>query len=131
MLEKAKEKVKNLGKNVELIQCDVEALPFKNDIFDAVVSTYVFCSVENPVRGLRELHRVLKPGGRVYFLEHMRCENEIGGVILDMLNPMVRFFGPEINRRTVDNIKKAGFRIVKEKWLLTSIFRFIVAEKMS
>ena len=131
MLEKAKEKVKNLGKNVELIQCDVEALPFKNDIFDAVVSTYVFCSVENPVKGLRELHRVLKPGGRVYFLEHMRCENEIGGVILDMLNPMVRFFGPEINRRTVDNIKKAGFRIVKEKWLLTSIFRFIVAEKMS
>jgi demethylmenaquinone methyltransferase/2-methoxy-6-polyprenyl-1,4-benzoquinol methylase len=129
MLEKAKEKVEKLRKNVELIQCDAEALPFKNDVFDAAVSTYVFCSVENPIRGLRELYRVLKPGGRVYFLEHMRCENEIGGVILDVLNPIARVFGPEINRRTVENIRKAGFRVVKEEWLLTSVFRFIIAEK--
>ncbi len=129
MLEKAKKKAEKLGKKMELIQCDVEALPFKSKVFDAVVSTYVFCSVESPVRGLRELHRILKPGDRVYFLEHMRCESETGGVILDALNPLVRNFGPEINRRTVKNIEEAGFRVVKENWLLTSVFRFIIAEK--
>ena len=129
MLEKAKKRAEKLGKKMELIQCDAEALPFKSKVFDAVVSTYVFCSVENPVRGLRELHRILKPGDRVYFLEHMRCESETGGVILDALNPLVRNFGPEINRRTVKNIEEAGFRVVKENWLLTSVFRFIIAEK--
>jgi len=50
-------------------------------------------------------------------------------VILDVLNPIARFFGPEINRRTVENIRKVGLRVVEEKWLLTSVFRFIVAEK--
>ncbi len=129
MLEKAKKRAEKLGKKVELIQCDAEALPFKSKVFDAVVSTYVFCSVENPVRGLRELYRILKPGDRVYFLEHMRCESETGGVILDALNPLVRVFGPEINRRTVKNIEEGGFRVVKENWLLTSVFRFIIAEK--
>jgi demethylmenaquinone methyltransferase/2-methoxy-6-polyprenyl-1,4-benzoquinol methylase len=129
MLEKAKDRVEKLGRKIDLIQCDAELLPFRDEVFDAIVSTYVFCSVENPVRGLKELYRVLKPNGRVYFLEHMRCENEIGGKVLDALNPIARLFGPEINRRTVENIRKAGFKIAEEKWLLTSVFRFIVAEK--
>jgi len=129
MLEKARSRMERLDKRVALIQSDAELLPFRDEIFDAIISTYVFCSVENPVRGLKELYRVLKPDGRVFFLEHMRCENEVGGKILDALNPLARKFGPEINRRTVENIQKAGFRIVEERWLMTSVFRFIVAEK--
>ena len=131
MLEKARDRMERTGRSMDLIQCDAELLPFRDGIFDAIISTYVFCSVENPVRGLKELHRVLKPGGRVFFLEHMRCESEIGGKILDALNTLARSFGPEINRRTVENIKKAGFRIVEERWLMTSVFRFVVAEKIS
>jgi len=129
MLEKSKKRTERIGRRIDLVQCDAELLPFRDGVFDAIISTYVFCSVENPVRGLKELYRVLRPDGRVFFLEHMRCENEIGGKILDALNPIARSFGPEINRRTVDNIKKAGFRIAEERWLLTSVFRFIVAEK--
>ncbi len=129
MLEKAKNRMERLGRKIDLIQCDAEILPFKNEVFDAIISTYVFCSVENPMRGLKELFRVLKPEGRVFFLEHMRCENEIGGKILDALNPLARSFGPEINRRTAENIRKAGFRIAEERWLMTSVFRFIVAER--
>ena len=131
MLEKARDRMERTGRSMDLIQCDAELLPFRDGIFDAIISTYVFCSVENPVRGLKELHRVLKPGGRVFFLEHMRCESEIGGKILDALNALARSFGPEINRRTVENIKKAEFRIVEERWLMTSVFRFVVAEKIS
>ncbi len=131
MLERANERLKKTRKRAELIQGDVEFLPFKDNTFDAVVSTYVFCSVEDPIRGLKEVYRVLKPNGNAYFLEHMRCENEIGGKILDILNPVVSIFGPEINRRTVENIKKVGFKIVEERWLMTSIFRLIVATKCS
>ena len=131
MLEKARNRMKRLERRIDLIQSDAELLPFRDETFDAIISTYVFCSVENPIRGLKELYRVLKPDGWVFFLEHMRCENEIGGRILDALNPLARKFGPEINRRTVENIQKAGFRIAEERWLMTSIFRFIVAEKGS
>lgn len=129
MLEKAKKRLEESGKVVQLIQADAKSLPFKDDVFDAVISTYVFCSVENPIRGLEELYRVLKKGEKAYFLEHMRSENEFVGKILDLLNPIFRAFGPEINRRTLENIRKAGFKIVEEKFLMTSIFRMIVAEK--
>lgn len=129
MLEKAVTKAKKARKSVDLIQADVERLPFKDDSFDGVVSTYVFCSVENPVNGLREVHRVLKPGGRAYFLEHVRSENEFAGKIMDTLNPLFRAIGPEISRRTVENIKKAGFKIIEDRYLLSSVFRLVVAEK--
>ncbi len=79
MLEKARKRVANERKFVQLVQADAEALPFKDEVFDAAISTYVFCSVEDPIRGLKELYRVLKRGGRAYFLEHMRSENEVVG----------------------------------------------------
>ncbi len=129
MLEKAIKRVKENKKVVHLIQADAESLPFKDGVFDAIISTYVFCSVENPINGLKELYRVLKKGGKAYFLEHMRSESEFVGKILDALNPLLRKLGPEINRRTAENIKRAGFKIIEERHLMTSIFRMIVAEK--
>ncbi|WP_457590709.1 class I SAM-dependent methyltransferase [Geoglobus sp.] len=129
MLERALIRAKKSGKSVDLIQADAESLPFKDGVFDGAISTYVFCSVENPVKGLREVYRVLKPGGRAYFLEHVRSENEIAGRMMDAINPIFRAIGPEINRKTVENIKKAGFKIVEDRFLFTSVFRLVVAEK--
>jgi demethylmenaquinone methyltransferase/2-methoxy-6-polyprenyl-1,4-benzoquinol methylase len=127
MLQRAKNK-KSMA-DVNLVQMDVEELGFPGEVFDAVISTYVFCSVEDPVRGLVEINRVLKVDGVVVFLEHMRSEIELMGRVMDVVNPIVaKNFGPNINRRTVRNIQSAGFKILREEYLLSTVFRLIVAK---
>jgi ubiquinone/menaquinone biosynthesis C-methylase UbiE len=127
MLQRAKNK-KSMA-DVNLVQMDVEELGFPDKVFDAVISTYVFCSVEDPIRGLGEIKRVIKEDGVVAFLEHMRSEKEMMGRVMDVLNPLVAAnFGPNINRRTVRNIQKAGFKVLKEEYLLSTVFRLIVAK---
>ncbi|MCJ7714065.1 class I SAM-dependent methyltransferase [Candidatus Bathyarchaeota archaeon] len=128
MLQRAKNKKSRA--DINLIQMDIEELGFLDEVFDAAISTYVFCSVEDPIRGLRQIKRVLKKDGVVVFLEHMRSEKELMGRVMDVLNPIVaRNFGPNINRRTIRNIQRAGFKILKEEYLLSTVFRLIVAKK--
>jgi len=131
MLKRCQEKVKELGlKNVQLRQMDVERLNFPDEHFDAVVSTFVFCTVPNPVRGLKEVHRVLKDGGRTYFLEHMRSEKWYLNVILGMMHACTKtLLGTSMLRKTRENIEKAGFIILHEENLLSDVVRLIVAEK--
>jgi len=129
MLEKAKKRASDLHINVELLEMDAQYLAFPDDHFDTIFATFVFCSVPDPVLGLRELRRVCKPGGRLLLLEHMRPGNPLLGFIFDILNPLVvRIMGANINRRTVDNIHKAGWRITAEKRLSLDIVRFIETE---
>lgn len=127
MLKKAKERVQKSKAVVDLAQMDAESLGFPDSIFDASVTTYVLCSVENPLSGLFEIRRVLKKDGIAVFLEHMRSENELVGKGMDLMNPIVSRMGPNMNRRTVRNIENAGFEVIEEVRLFTSIFRLIVA----
>ncbi len=118
MLERARARARELGLEVRLEQANVEALPFENDTFDTVAATCVFCSVADPVRGLREVRRVVRPDGQVLLLEHVRPANPLLGRIFDLLSPLTRrLFGPEINRRTEDNVAAAGLHIVEiRRW---------------
>jgi len=112
MLDKARRRAETLNRRVALQVQDVEAMSFVSESFDYVVSTFVFCSVPNPVAGLREVKRVLKRSGTALFLEHVRSENPLLGFLMDLLNPLVRgIIGPNINRRTVENIRSAGLEI--------------------
>lgn len=128
MIFRAKRRVKD-SKKVQFIVGDAESLPFKDGIFDIVFTTFVFCSVENPVKGLKEAYRVLKPDGRAFFLEHMLPENRLIQPFFHLLNPIARMMGPEINRKTDENIRRAGFSIVEEEHLLGTVFRLIEAVK--
>ena len=129
MLERARRKAAGLGRKVELLEMDVQRLGFSDKTFDTVFATFVFCSVPDPVRGLRELRRVCKPTGRLLLLEHMRPGNPLLGLLFDLLNPFfVRIMGANINRRTMNNIRKAGWQIRVEEKLSSDIIRWIEAK---
>jgi ubiquinone/menaquinone biosynthesis C-methylase UbiE len=129
MLERAQEKASALGLEVDLGEMDVQNLAFPDRCFDTVFATFVFCSVPDPVMGLQELRRVCKTDGRLLLLEHMRPGNAPLGFLFDILNPMVvRMMGANINRRTMENIQKAGWKIRSEERLSSDIVRWIEAE---
>ena len=128
MLGRARQRAAQLGEPIELRQMDAQAMGFPDASFDEAVATCVFCSVPDPVLGLQEVKRVVKPGGRVFLMEHMRHANPIVGRLMDVLNPLARLMGPDINRRTLDNVRAAGLEIEHVQDLgMGGIFKLIVA----
>lgn len=77
MLEKARKKADKLTQNINILEMYVERLDFADDSFDTVVATCVFCSVPNPIQGLKKVRRVTKPSGKIILLEHMRSGHYI------------------------------------------------------
>ena len=112
MLERARRRVQVLNIEADLRLMDAQRLTFPDAVFDTAVATFVFCSVPDPILGLRELARVVKPGGQILLLEHVRVNKPVIGRLMDLLDPFVaRMMGPHINRRTVENVRKAGLEI--------------------
>jgi len=109
MIEMAKNKVKDKG-NVHLQVMDAENMEFEDNSFDTVVTSCVFCSVPDPVQGLKEIRRVCKKGGKILMLEHVRSNHQVIGKMMDLVNPLpLHIYGANINRRTFENLLKAGF----------------------
>lgn len=129
MLNRASRKAKRAGSEVELLRMDAQEMDFEDDLFETTIATFVFCSVPDPVKGLREINRVTEPDGQVLLLEHMRPETELPGRLFDLLNPItLRLLGVNINRRTVENVEKSGLEIEEVKHLTTrGIVKLIVA----
>jgi ubiquinone/menaquinone biosynthesis C-methylase UbiE len=129
MLEKAKNRLVEAIVPVELKEMDAQNIEFPANTFDTVVATCVFCSVPDPIEGLKEIKRVCKPNGKVILLEHVRSENPILGKVMDILDPLtVRLIGPHINRRTVENVETSGLQLVKVENQKSKILKLIIAE---
>lgn len=127
MLNKARQRAKGIN-NVTLHEMDVQNLQFPDNSFDTIVATCVFCSVPDPIKGLKELRRVCKPGGRLLFLEHIRSSNRVLGALMDLFNPLaVGLIGANVNRRTVENMETAGLSLEKVDTVGMEILKLILA----
>lgn len=113
MARRLERKLDSFGRAVRVVRAPAENLPVETGSFDVAVSTLVLCTVADPQRALAELHRVLKPGGRLLFIEHVRAEEPRLARWQDRLNLLNRRIahGCNCNRDTVANIATAGFTV--------------------
>lgn len=126
MLKKAKSKYQNVKRNIIFIEMDAQNMIFDDNTFDTVVTSCVFCSVPDPVKGLQEIRSVLKPGGQLLMLEHVRSKQKVLGRLMDWFNFLpLNIWGANINRQTVDNLKKAGFTKIEVINLWRDIVKLI------
>jgi ubiquinone/menaquinone biosynthesis C-methylase UbiE len=97
MARRLRERAAGAGRDVEVVQAPAERLPLPDDRFDTVVATLVLCTVDDPAATLAEVDRVLRPGGRLLFLEHVRSTDPRVARWQDRLHGPWRFVGAGCN----------------------------------
>jgi ubiquinone/menaquinone biosynthesis C-methylase UbiE len=106
--------IREHGPSVRVLRAPAEDLPFDDDSFDVAVSTLVLCGVDDQPRALRELRRVLRPGGRLLFIEHVRSADPGTSRLQDRMNWLNRLVVCcDCNRPTLDTIRGAGFTVAR------------------
>lgn len=121
--------LKSRPRALRLIQANIEALPFPDASFDAALSTLLFCSVASPRKSFSELRRVVRDGGTIAMLEHVRPRGLLGPVF-DLLNLVtVPLCEDHFNRRTADEARRAGFQVKSIERAVLGIFNIIVLKK--
>lgn len=126
MIARAERRAANLGVSVRFEVQDAQRLPYATGAFDSVVATFLFCSVPDPVAGLAEARRVLKPGGRLHLLEHVLSRRSLLRRLMRWLDPIpFHLWGAHIDRDTVDSVRAAGFRILEERNLMLDVIKMI------
>jgi ubiquinone/menaquinone biosynthesis C-methylase UbiE len=113
LLRRAEGRAAESGRPVRAVLAFAERLPFEDDSFDTVVSTLVLCSVRDQDMALAEIRRVLKPGGRLLFIEHVRADDPKSARWQDRLDRpwSVVAMGCHANRATLGRIEAAGFDV--------------------
>lgn len=125
MLDIAKNKT-GLSSSIELKLEDVQSLSFEDETFDSAITSCVFCSVPDPIKGLKEVFRVLKPGGNIAMFEHTDSKSSALHLILKIMNFLP---GPNLTRNTTSNVREAGFEIISVNYIFQDIVKTIHARK--
>jgi ubiquinone/menaquinone biosynthesis C-methylase UbiE len=114
MFRKLERRVHELGSSAMMLRVPAEDLPFESGSFDVAVSTLVLCGVRDQPQALRELRRVLRPGGTMLFLEHVRSGDPARARQQDLMNWLTRIVVRcDCNRPTLDTIRQAGFTVTE------------------
>lgn len=130
MMELARERAANYRGKFKLINMNVESLGFPDNSFDSVLTVCVFCTVENPVQGLEELRRVLKPDGKLFMFEHVISKNPVYALSLKWFSLFTTMLsGTHLDRDTAANLGKAGFKIESNRNVYLDIVKTLVAHK--
>lgn len=124
MIERARGKSRPVG--VHLVQNSAEMLPFADASFDAAFATLVFCSAASPRQAFAELRRVVRPGGTVVLLEHVRPRGLLG-LLFDLLSIFtVALFDDHFNRRTAQEASRAGLQPLRIRPIAFGVINLIV-----
>jgi ubiquinone/menaquinone biosynthesis C-methylase UbiE len=128
MLGYARKRASTAPVLVNLVQAPVENLPFPDESFESAVATLVFCSVNDPLRGLSEVRRVLKPGGTLLMVEHVRARGAITATMQNIVTPITRLVAGNChwNRDTEKTVIEAGFKVEQRRDFLWSMLPFVV-----
>lgn len=127
MLEQAQPRIDAYEGEITARVMDVHELEFDDDSFDQVFTSCTFCSVPNPVEGLRSLRRVLKPGGDLLMFEHTGSRYYPFKLMMNAMTQLTRKIGPDMNRTTVDNVQAAGYQLREVNNLFLDVVKIIKA----
>ena len=112
MLRRLQRTAREQAPLTKVLRAPAEDLPFEDDAFDTVVSTLVLCGVDDQPRAVREARRVLAPGGRLLFLEHVRSDDPELARFQDRMNWLNRLVVQcDCNRPTLTTIEAEGFTV--------------------
>ena len=128
MLRFARERLKTARVPITITQAPAEALPFADETFDSAVATLVFCSVTDPMRGLGEIRRVLKPGGILLLIEHVRARGAFAQQLQNVITPVTKRVAGNChwNRDTERSVINADFEIESRRDAGGGVQRMVV-----
>lgn len=129
MVELAQDRIASYDGTIRAEVMDVHDMPFDPGSFDQVFTSCTFCSVPDPVNGLKALHRVLKPGGSLFMFEHTGSRYYPFKPMMNLMTLLSQRFGPAMNRKTVANVRAAGFRITEVNNVFLDVVKTIKAMK--
>ena len=125
MLEVAQPRIDQYQGDITAEVMDVHELNYADGRFDQVFTSCTFCSVPNPIEGLKSLRRVLKPGGDLYMFEHTGSKYYPFKLMMDLMTQLSKRLGPDMNRATVDNVLAAGFEVIKVNNIFLDVVKTI------
>jgi ubiquinone/menaquinone biosynthesis C-methylase UbiE len=129
MVARARTRIERYPGSIQALVRDVTELDFADEQFDQVFTSCTFCSVPDPIRGLAELRRVLKPGGDLHMFEHTGSRWFPFNVMMNAMTPLTRAVGPNMNRPTTANVEAAGFGLVRVEHVFLDVVKTIHAVK--
>jgi ubiquinone/menaquinone biosynthesis C-methylase UbiE len=127
MLRRLERKATAANVEAMVLRAPAEDLPFEDNSFDTVVSTLVFCGVDDQPRAAREIRRVLRPAGRLIFVEHVRSVDPDWARSQDRMNWLNRIVVHcDCNRPTLETLTSSGFDIETVRdWQMPKVPRFV------
>jgi ubiquinone/menaquinone biosynthesis C-methylase UbiE len=111
MRRRLQQRLDKLGRHAEIVDASVERLPFPDGTFDTAVVTWVLCSVPDQAGALAEIARVLKPDGRLLFIEHVRSDDPKVARRQDRIRPLYNLVGCNPNRDTLAAIEASSLHV--------------------